>query len=137
MSKKKKSGKKTALKVIGIILAVVVVFVGVYAALMAWTPAATTYSGEINPYITADAALVSAHRSGGGIMPENTMLAFESCMNSKDFNTDIFEFDLHITRITSLSSCTTIRLTEPPTQSNISAMRMSSPLTIHMPSCAS
>ena len=51
MSKKKKSGKKTALKVIGIILAVVVVFVGVYAALMAWTPAATTYSGEINPYI--------------------------------------------------------------------------------------
>ena len=59
MSKKKKSGKKTALKVIGIILAVVVVFVGVYAALMAWTPAATTYSGEINPYITADAALVS------------------------------------------------------------------------------
>ena len=98
MSKKKKSGKKTALKVIGIILAVVVVFVGVYAALMAWTPAATTYSGEINPYITADAALVSAHRSGGGIMPENTMLAFESCMNSKDFNTDIFEFDLHITK---------------------------------------
>ena len=86
------------LKVIGIILAVVVVFVGVYAALMAWTPAATTYSGEINPYITADAALVSAHRSGGGIMPENTMLAFESCMNSKDFNTDIFEFDLHITK---------------------------------------
>ena len=98
MSKKKKSGKKPALKVIGIILAVVVVFVGVYAALMAWTPAATTYSGEINPYITADAALVSAHRSGGGIMPENTMLAFESCMNSKDFNTDIFEFDLHITK---------------------------------------
>ena len=98
MSKKKKSGKRTALKVIGIILAVVVVFVGVYAALMAWTPAATTYSGEINPYITADAALVSAHRSGGGIMPENTMLAFESCMNSKDFNTDIFEFDLHITK---------------------------------------
>ena len=32
MSKKKKSGKRTALKVIGIILAVVVVFVGVYAA---------------------------------------------------------------------------------------------------------
>ena len=26
------------------------------------------------------------------------MLAFESCMNSKDFNTDIFEFDLHITK---------------------------------------
>ena len=98
MPKKKKSGKKTALKVIGIILAVVVVFVGVYAALMAWTPAAMTYSGEINPYITTDAALVSAHRSGGGIMPENTMLAFESCMNSKDFNTDIFEFDLHITK---------------------------------------
>ncbi|MGN0544092.1 MAG: glycerophosphodiester phosphodiesterase family protein [Acutalibacteraceae bacterium] len=98
MSAKSKSGKKTALKVIGIILAVIVVFAGVYIALMAWTPEPTISVANTNSYITTDAALVSAHRSGGGIMPENTMLAFESCMNSTSFNTDIFEFDLHITK---------------------------------------
>lgn len=41
--------------------------------------------------------LVSAHRSGAGIFPENTMMAFESCINSDTFRTDVFEFDLHIT----------------------------------------
>lgn len=41
--------------------------------------------------------LVSAHRSGGGIFPENTMMAFEGCINSDTFKTDIYEFDLHIT----------------------------------------
>ncbi len=40
---------------------------------------------------------VSAHRSGGGIFPENTMMAFEGCINSDTFKTDVFEFDLHIT----------------------------------------
>lgn len=50
-----------------------------------------------NPYIT-ETTMVSAHRSGGGIMPEETMMAFENCVNSESFNTDIFEFDLHITK---------------------------------------
>ena len=102
MSEKKKkgkrTGKKTALKVLGAVLAIIAVFVAVYASLMAWTPETMLYSGETNAYITADTALISAHRSGGGIMPENTMLAFKSCMESEDFNTDIFEFDLHITK---------------------------------------
>ena len=52
-----------------------------------------------NPYITPfGTTLVSAHRSGGGIFPENTMMAFEGCINSGTFRTDIFEFDLHITK---------------------------------------
>lgn len=52
-----------------------------------------------NPYITElGKAYVSAHRSGGGQFPENTLMAFENCINSPDFNTDIFEFDLHITK---------------------------------------
>lgn len=53
---------------------------------------------EKNPYITENYALVSAHRSGGGIFPENTLMAFKDCCESKDFKTDIFEFDLHITK---------------------------------------
>ncbi|MGI6745402.1 MAG: Glycerophosphoryl diester phosphodiesterase [Firmicutes bacterium ADurb.Bin300] len=52
-----------------------------------------------NLYITETGkAYVSAHRSGGGQFPENTLMAFENCINSEDFNTDIFEFDLHITK---------------------------------------
>ncbi len=52
-----------------------------------------------NPYITPyGEVMVSAHRSGGGIFPENTMMAFENCVRSETFFTDIFEFDLHITK---------------------------------------
>ena len=51
-----------------------------------------------NPYITEKNALVSAHRSGKDIAPENTMAAFRHCIESEDFNVDIYEFDLHITK---------------------------------------
>ncbi len=51
-----------------------------------------------NPHIVTDGrTLVSAHRSGAGIFPENTLMAFEGCMESETFETDIYEFDLHIT----------------------------------------
>lgn len=39
---------------------------------------------------------ISAHRSGAGVYPEETMLAFEACV--KNYNVDYFEFDLHITK---------------------------------------
>ncbi|MDR1629438.1 MAG: hypothetical protein LBS36_04400 [Oscillospiraceae bacterium] len=52
-----------------------------------------------NPYIMpVGSPLVAAHRSGGGLFPENTLNAFERCVNSDDFRTDIFEFDLHLTK---------------------------------------
>lgn len=62
------------------------------------TPEAIEQYETDNPYIVTDGrTLVSAHRSGAGIFPENTLMAFEGCMESEDFDTDIFEFDLHIT----------------------------------------
>lgn len=42
--------------------------------------------------------MVSAHRSGGGIAPEESMLAFKNCLENKSFRIDVFEFDLHITK---------------------------------------
>lgn len=52
-----------------------------------------------NLYITEyGKTMVSAHRSGSGIFPENTMMAFEGCIQSELFRTDIFEFDLHLTK---------------------------------------
>lgn len=50
-----------------------------------------------NPYILEDTD-ISGHRSGGGIEPEETMLAFKNCAENPDFDIDVFEFDLHITK---------------------------------------
>lgn len=49
-----------------------------------------------NPLIMARTD-VSAHRSGAGIAPEETLMAFKSCVE-QDFEIDVFEFDLHITQ---------------------------------------
>ena len=52
-----------------------------------------------NKYINnTEIPYISAHRSGGGINPEESLLAFESCVENPDFNVDVFEFDLHITK---------------------------------------
>lgn len=52
-----------------------------------------------NPYIRPlGSSLVAAHRSGGGLFPENTLNAFKSCVKDESFRTDIFEFDLHLTK---------------------------------------
>ena len=50
-----------------------------------------------NPYIL-DETDISGHRSGGGIAPEETMIAFANCEENQDFQVDVFEFDLHITK---------------------------------------
>lgn len=50
-----------------------------------------------NPFIY-DSTQISAHRSGAGIFPEETLMAFQNCVESDDFNIDFFEFDLHITK---------------------------------------
>jgi glycerophosphoryl diester phosphodiesterase len=52
-----------------------------------------------NPYInTYGKPGISAHRSGAGLAPENTLMAFETCVNAKDFSIDTFECDVNITK---------------------------------------
>lgn len=54
---------------------------------------------KTNPHITKDGeTLIAAHRSGAGIAPENTLMAFQHCLGSKDFYVDIYEFDLALTK---------------------------------------
>ena len=93
-------GLKKALAVIGIIVIILLLL-----ALAAYLALSHDYSGAppvsvagcTNPHISKEgAARVSAHRSGGGIAPENTLMAFKNCVES-DFEIDIFEFDVHIT----------------------------------------
>lgn len=57
------------------------------------------YKGEINPLIKTDGkAIVCAHRSGALIAPENTLMAFQACAESKEFEVELFEFDLRRTK---------------------------------------
>ena len=96
--KRKHRGWKIALCVV---LALVVCIAGTQTAnyFHRSEPASVKlYTGSFR-YITTDGkAMVSAHRSGGDLNPEESMAAFKNCVESKDFQTDIFEFDLHITK---------------------------------------
>ena len=59
------------------------------------------FSGEKNPYIAEDATMVSAHRAGSILAPENTLNAFKLGIHEATtggYTVDIWEFDLHITK---------------------------------------
>ncbi|MCD7749051.1 MAG: phosphatase PAP2 family protein [Oscillospiraceae bacterium] len=91
---------KKALKIIGIILLVLVVLVGIlYWVVTRDSSAAPEESdGATNPLITSlGTTMLSGHRAGGGIAPENTMMALKNCVESDEYELDIFEFDLHLT----------------------------------------
>ncbi|MBQ8016140.1 MAG: hypothetical protein IJ264_08165 [Clostridia bacterium] len=50
----------------------------------------------INEYLDPD---ISAHRSGAGVVPENTLMAFQTVLEkNKTFGVDTFEFDVQITK---------------------------------------
>lgn len=87
--------------VLGIIIVLILCIAGGQTAIYLHesTPASlNTYTGTA-PYITTDGkAMVSAHRSGGDLYPEESMAAFKNCVESTQFATDVFEFDLHITK---------------------------------------
>lgn len=58
-----------------------------------------SYKGKKNPLIKSDGkAIVAAHRSGAMIAPENTLMAFQACAESKEFEVELFEFDLRRTK---------------------------------------
>lgn len=99
-NKKKKKAKKKAFKRAIAIIVTVLTFVIILPAYMCKNePGKSAEASDItNPYITEKNALVSAHRSGKDIAPENTMAAFQYCIETEDFNVDVFEFDLHITK---------------------------------------
>lgn len=98
-NKNKKVKKHPVLKSLCVVLAVVVVLVSSLLLLVThkWSDEYIAYETDNQNITELGRTLVSAHRSGGGIFPENTMMAFEGCINSDTFKTDIFEFDLHIT----------------------------------------
>ncbi len=100
--KRKKSKKRFLKRLIKGFVAIAIVFallIVIPVTMCKNEPGKKAEAKDItNPYITEEKALVSAHRSGKDIAPENTMAAFRHCIESEDFNVDIYEFDLHITK---------------------------------------
>ncbi len=101
MKRNKKTSKKgfRRLKITFLIIAIILVYViAIPVSACKTLPGKEAKTENItNSYITEKNALVSAHRSGKDIAPENTMAAFQHCIETEDFNVDIYEFDLHIT----------------------------------------
>lgn len=101
MDKSKKKKLPRALKALLLflaILAVIIIFELISVNYQSNPQKVLAYETS-NPYIAGDEGTqISAHRSGGGIAPEETMMAFRNCAENSDFTIDWFEFDLHITK---------------------------------------
>lgn len=83
--------KFKALKIIGIVLAAVALFMVVINVI---PPKANV---ENNPFVVEEGSLpmIAAHRGGGKCNPENTMMAFRKAVI--DYKVDIIESDLYLT----------------------------------------
>lgn len=97
------SGKTKAWKIIRTVLIVVVVVAAAIITFMAFpdwprtkvVPNENATNPYIRDYLDVD---ISAHRSGAGIAPENTMMAFKKVLEDNEkYGVDTYEFDVNIT----------------------------------------
>lgn len=91
---------KTALKTILTIFIVLLLLAGILFRIVTRDTNAAPISTDNaeNPLITPlGITMLSGHRAGGGIAPENTMMALKNCVDSPDYELDFFEFDIHLT----------------------------------------
>lgn len=100
-----KAKEKSKVKAWKIILAVIAIIIAGFIISVAVSANWKSNPKNIKAYETDNSYIVgmgntqiSAHRSGGGIMPEETLMAFKNCAENPNFNIDVFEFDLHITK---------------------------------------
>lgn len=92
------------LAVKNIVYTVLSVIVAIPLAATMWLPGdpdtpvminAESENPYINEYLDPD---VSAHRSGAGVVPQNTLMAFQKVLEENEtFGVDTFEFDIQIT----------------------------------------
>lgn len=97
----KKQNKKTWKKVLAIIGIILLALIAAKVIAFNWhsNPKNIKTFETDNSYIMEmGKTQISAHRSGGGIMPEETLKAFRNCAENPEFKIDVFEFDLHITK---------------------------------------
>lgn len=94
-----KTKKKKGLKVLAVIAIILVAIVALMqiAGNHRSKPDKIKSFDTTNQYILSSTD-ISGHRSGGGIAPEETLMAFKNCAENDSFTIDVFEFDLHITK---------------------------------------
>lgn len=87
-----------------VIVAVVLVVLAILGGVLFWVVTRETKAAPestencTNPLITSvGVTMLSGHRAGGGIAPENTMMALKNCVENGAYTLDIFEFDIHLT----------------------------------------
>ena len=87
-----------------VIVIIVILVLAILAGVLFWVVTRETKAAPIstddasNPLITpVGVTMLSGHRAGGGIAPENTMMALKNCVESDVYHLDIFEFDIHLT----------------------------------------
>ena len=87
------------------IVIIVIVVLALLAGFLFWFVTRDTKAAPIptddatNPLITpVGVTMLSGHRAGGGIAPENTMMALKNCVENDVYELDIFEFDIHLTK---------------------------------------
>ena len=95
--------RKWVKKLIKIVIIVILVL-ALLAGFLFWFVTRNTKAAPIstddasNPLITpVGITMLSGHRAGGGIAPENTMMALKNCVENEVYELDIFEFDIHLT----------------------------------------
>lgn len=103
MCKKRKLNKKAKIAIISVVSALLVVFV-LNIVILPLTGGykrvghIAQYDGD-NQYIAFDdGVMLSAHRAGGDLAPEETLAAFKLCMQATEYDVDIVEFDVHLTK---------------------------------------
>ena len=77
-------------------IAVVIAIAGIAQFTHRSNPKNLKHYDTDNPFITGETA-ISAHRSGAGEFPEETLAAFRGCVENPAVQVDYFEFDLHMT----------------------------------------
>lgn len=103
MTKTKCSRKHTFRRVLTILLCILLVLAALlgglyYLVTKDSSEAPVSTDDATNPLITPlGQTMLSGHRAGGGIAPENTMMALKNCTESDAYTLDIFEFDIHLT----------------------------------------
>ena len=104
MKKEKKEKKKWTKKkkiIVFSIVGVLVALLLVNAIILPITAKHDRKGSEETPKTNEhiqEVPAISAHRAGGGEAPEQTLSAFKLCLESTDYEVDILEFDLHITK---------------------------------------
>ena len=100
--RRKKLVKQIALPILGVLIFIFVLNILILplTGSCARVGSVDTYDGD-NQYIaigSENGTMLSAHRAGGDLAPEETLSAFKLCMESPNYRVDIVEFDLHLTK---------------------------------------